>query len=141
MTMTSHVTWRPASTMKTWASTKTWGERTEVPHWHASVVERVMSVRREMGEAGPSDASIKEMMVLLSRSMWPDTIIPAVVGTFDGGVQIEWHAQGVDLEIRFGPSGTSSGWCDRAGLEAWDSDHGVSVGRLKKELSTLKADG
>lgn len=36
---------------------------------------------------------------ILQSIMDPDTRIPAVVPTTRGGIQIEWHASGIDLEI------------------------------------------
>ena len=42
---------------------------------------------------------------LLRRIAQPDTPKPAVVPTNRGGVQIEWHTRGVDLEIEITPHG------------------------------------
>lgn len=38
----------------------------------------------------------------LSVVMAPDTAAPAIVPTADGGVQVEWHQGGVDVEMFFG---------------------------------------
>ena len=37
---------------------------------------------------------------------------PAVVPTVRGGLQLEWHRQGVDLEIVFGPDGSGSWYAE-----------------------------
>jgi len=51
---------------------------------------------RAMGiEAHVVDAAIE----LLHRIVQNNTLKPAVVPTNRGGIQIEWHTQGVDLEI------------------------------------------
>jgi hypothetical protein len=36
---------------------------------------------------------------LLSETMRADTPVPAVVPTSRGGVQLEWHTRGIDLEV------------------------------------------
>ncbi len=41
----------------------------------------------------------------LGKILEVDTPAPAVVPTAEGGIQFEWHASGIDLEITFGPSG------------------------------------
>src|ERR1700693_3892268 len=38
---------------------------------------------------------------LLSNVMHSDTPAPSVIPTSRGGVQLEWHAKGIDLEVEF----------------------------------------
>jgi hypothetical protein len=47
------------------------------------------------------DAAIEH----LHRIVQHHTLKPAVVPTNRGGIQIEWHTQGVDLEIEITPNG------------------------------------
>lgn len=47
----------------------------------------------------------------------------AVVPTFNGGVQIEWHANGWDVEIECAPDGSPTGWY----AERVEAPAGVSV--------------
>lgn len=50
--------------------------------------------------AQPIDPRCIEYARTLLRSiMKPDTPAPAVVPTSQGGVQLEWHTKGLDLEI------------------------------------------
>lgn len=50
--------------------------------------------------AKPIDMSaIKSTLELLTKILVNDTPPPSVVPTWDGGVQVEWHCNGVDLEI------------------------------------------
>ena len=42
----------------------------------------------------------------------PNVVAPAVVPTVRGGLQLEWHRQGVDLEIEFGPDATGSWYAE-----------------------------
>ena len=42
---------------------------------------------------------------LLHRIVQHNALKPAVVPTNRGGIQIEWHTQGVDLEIEIAPHG------------------------------------
>lgn len=37
----------------------------------------------------------------LRRVMWPGTLAPAIVPLSGGGIQLEWHSGGLDLEITF----------------------------------------
>jgi hypothetical protein len=43
------------------------------------------------------------------------TTAPAVVPCSDGGVQLEWHTQGVDIEIACGADGTIEWWAVESG--------------------------
>ena len=49
--------------------------------------------------------AIENMLGLLLAILDPDTIPPAVVPTRQGGVQVEWHQNGIDLEIKALPAG------------------------------------
>ena len=44
-------------------------------------------------------SAIRSMLMLLPKILANDTPTPNVVPTWDGGVQVEWHRNGVDLEI------------------------------------------
>ena len=49
--------------------------------------------------------AIDSAIELLRRMIQHDTPQPAVVPTNRGGIQIEWHTRGVDLEIEITPHG------------------------------------
>lgn len=51
-------------------------------------------------DARPVDlANVWAAWQLLAATLRDDSPPPAVVPTNDGGVQVEWHTQGIDLEI------------------------------------------
>lgn len=43
---------------------------------------------------------------------------PAIVPTNDGGIQLEWHQSGVDVEVYISPTGGVSGWTRDGTTEA-----------------------
>ena len=47
-------------------------------------------------------------LMVKEASAVPNLAAPAVVPTVRGGLQLEWHRQGVDLEIEFEPDGSGS---------------------------------
>ena len=57
------------------------------------------------GHAGraPELAYISQAIAFLARVMGPGTAPPAMVPTSDGGLQLEWHRSGLDVEILFSP--------------------------------------
>ena len=62
---------------------------------------------------------------LLNTILDHDTPPPSVVPTWEGGIQVEWHRNGVDFEIEAGPSGSIDFFFKDADMEcegqAWDS--------------------
>ncbi len=60
---------------------------------------------------------------LVSHLMRPDTPTPSIIPTASGGVQIEWHSEGIDFEVEtVGPTELSVYFRDSAtGLE-WERD-------------------
>jgi hypothetical protein len=64
--------------------------------------------------------------------------LPAWTPTREGGVQLDWHENGIDLEIEFGPL-FSDGYAvlvDREGrIEEWDGSVTSNLGSLRQMFS------
>jgi hypothetical protein len=105
------------------------------------IVDRIKAI----GELGPgwdgagglpvSDAALQMALGVLSETMSSDSVAPEVVPTSDGGLQLEWHFAGVDLEVYVEPDGRISVWC-REGSREWEEDY-YPRAKLSKELSLL----
>jgi hypothetical protein len=82
-----------------------------VPPWVPQTVralEEIQLLPRNWDSYGssPTDpATVREAVRLLSTVMAPSTPPPFVVPLPDGGVQLEWHAGPIDLEIEVSPNG------------------------------------
>lgn len=50
-----------------------------------------------------SPEAVQLMLMFLSRTMRPGTAVPSIVPIGDGGIQIEWHRAGLDVEVEFIP--------------------------------------
>lgn len=58
-----------------------------------------------------NDAIFGAIAFLLEEaSAVPNIAAPSVVPTVRGGLQLEWHRRGVDIEIEFSPNNAAS-WC------------------------------
>lgn len=68
------------------------------------------------GEAIPLNV-IKESMSWLMGIYRPGMPEPSIVPGSDGSVQVEWHVNGVDLEVLFGPDGESEVFFDSGDKE------------------------
>ena len=53
----------------------------------------------------PSEASVLGALTILAKILDSGAPPPSVVPTYEGGVQVEWHRNGVDLEIEISPDG------------------------------------
>jgi hypothetical protein len=75
---------------------------------------------------------------LLRYTMPLDAPKPAVVPTVRGGVQLEWHARGVDLEVEALPDGryTMAFEDDRTGT-SWEHEHAEDVEPVRAALFEL----
>jgi len=87
------------------------------------------------------DRAVRVAVQLLARVMEHDTPTPSVVPRVNGGLQLEWHLRGTDLEVSIDPDGGRSFWCEHApsGRE-WVDDSGAKLWLLRKELSALADD-
>jgi hypothetical protein len=55
-----------------------------------------------------SDDAIYTALSIIARLLRDESAPPAIVPTSEGGVQLEWHRAGDELEIRVAPSGAIS---------------------------------
>jgi len=77
---------------------------------------------------------------LLRDIMRAKTPVPSIVPTADGGVQIEWHTKGIDLEIEVRSATQATAYFEhRATDESWETDlaGGLDVRPLTKPIRLL----
>jgi hypothetical protein len=117
-----------------------WEDRS-IPPWIDPLIERFKRVLAlEVGWGGTktvpiTSSALESALKVLEETMAFDTIAPAVVPVADGGLQLEWHCAGVDLEVYVDADGSISAWC-REGSREWEEDF-YPRARLRKELSLL----
>ncbi len=128
------------STVAVESKADVWSDRT-LPPWINPLIEqfqRVLALNEgwDGASARPitSDALATALTVLEETMAW-DTLAPKVVPVTDGGIQLEWHCAGVDLEVYVDSGGRVSAWC-REGSREWEEDF-YPRSRLRKELSLL----
>ncbi len=76
---------------------------------------------------------------LLQSIMDSETIAPSVVPTNLGGIQIEWHAGGIDLEIEVESTSRISVWYEdnRTGV-SWEDELSSDLSKLAEAVATLR---
>ena len=75
---------------------------------------------------------------LLRSTMKADTPAPAVVPTCAGGIQIEWHTRGIDLEIEIRSPGRSSvSYEDHRDGATWEGEVTDDLMQLRQLISSL----
>lgn len=96
---------RQATTIRAYAAPQ--------PAWVHPAVDRILALARaEPGWAGPKTRplhrdALKAAFGVLSKVMSYHSRSPQFVLTNEGGLQLEWHAAGVDLEIEVRPDGSA----------------------------------
>ena len=76
--------------------------------WFRPTLEAMLDLRSR--SSAPSwesekiqDSAMDAMLNVLAKALDSQTPPPTIVRTWDGGLQAEWHRNGVDLEIEVGP--------------------------------------
>ena len=78
---------------------------------------------------------------LLMDIMEDDTPVPLVVPTSRGGLQLEWHTRGIDLEVEFlTPWRLEVSFEDNRRGEAWDTIITCDMSRLHEAISALSSE-
>lgn len=110
------------------------------PSWMPSVLGRLKRLLSLPGGwdsygAPPIDRdAVVHVVEVLNRALGPDAPAPQVVPTPFGGIQLEWHRRGVDLEIEIRPDGSYS-LCfeDAAGMPI-ERSRSVREAHLERDL-------
>ncbi|MGB2754588.1 MAG: hypothetical protein WBD75_01805 [Phycisphaerae bacterium] len=87
------------------------GVEADAPQWLAPTVERM----NELLELQPNwdsygarclkEQAFETALEILGTVMRPNTSPPTVVPTVEGGIQLEWHQNDIDLEVEVKPEG------------------------------------
>jgi len=79
------------------------------PAWIVAFTRRIENLLKlqdgwdGVGSKRPQLNCVIEALEFLFGSLSHDTLPPQVVPTSEGGIQLEWHTKGIDLEITFSP--------------------------------------
>lgn len=88
----------------------------EPPPWLFPIVERLNELGALMPGWGgpmttpPTFAAVYGCLSRLNVFMPHIAVIPSILPTSQGGVQLEWHCGNWDLEVEFDPEGTGEYW-------------------------------
>ena len=115
----------------------------DLPAWVQIALRRLRSVADLgpgwSGRGGcPVEPRLLPRAFRLIADVIPDndaTYVPRVVPTVEGGLQLEWHRDGFDLEIELSPLGEV--WVDHEridGTETWEGDFDDLRDRVSKVL-------
>lgn len=116
-----------------------------LPPWVSSVEESLLRIAAlgpgwDGEQAEPmSWRALDSALMVLVETMSNDTVSPQIVPTYDGGLQLEWHCAGVDLEVYIQPNGQVSAWLQEAGRE-WELNR-YPCARLSRLLEMLLMPG
>lgn len=109
------------------------------PPWVQSAVERVVALARvEAGWGGQHTLplqrdALQAALSVLAKVMSSQSKGPQMVLTNEGGLQLEWHAAGVDLEIEVRPDGSAE-------VIIEDAARGLDIdGSLGEHFDTVRA--
>lgn len=112
--------------------------------WVSMVAERIVRlVRLREGWDGYAAPRIEapffiSAVELLSRSMDTETSAPAIVPTSYGGLQLEWHRSGIDLEVELlSPKRFALTFQDEVTGEEWERESSGDVDALRTALRLL----
>ena len=79
--------------------------------WFAPTLDALTALLQDsatsLPDSRPTEISVRETMEILTKILDSRTPPPTVVPTYEGGVQVEWHRNGVDLEIEISPDGNA----------------------------------
>lgn len=114
------------------------------PAWVAPVVMHLAQLPNlPEGWGGPGvprigPSFIESAIGLLACVMNSDTPAPSIVPTYSGGIQLEWHRGGIDLEVELlSPSRFAVTFQDAAMGQEWDVELGDAVHQLQDPLRLL----
>ncbi len=84
------------------------------PTWLYPTLDRLQHLSRlsdnwdSYGGRPLTDEAVFTSLSVIARLLSDESVPPAIVPTSEGGVQLEWHREGDELEIRVAPGGEIS---------------------------------
>ncbi len=92
--------------------------------WFTLTFDTLVTLHRKPDSTPIQRPAVVGMLTILIEFLDSRTPPPSVVPTWNGGVQVEWHRNGVDLEIEVSPAGDAEYFFaspdeEREGM-AWD---------------------
>jgi hypothetical protein len=119
-------------------------EGAEEPKWKEATVLKLVHLLGlpegwdSYGARQIQQAAVNSAFTLLELAAPDETPSPSIVPTSEGGVQLEWHAWGVDLELDVAPAGTAELYFqDRRAGEVLQTELGADLERLASVLTIL----
>ncbi len=114
---------------------------TEMIYGLVQDIGRLMALKQNWNsyDAPPIDPRIAikamEFSTIIQNENLPK---PSVVPTNEGGIQFEWHTNGIDLEIEFGAQRDVFGYFyDANTKEEWEGDLGIGLQPIRDTLTKL----
>jgi hypothetical protein len=81
--------------------------------------------------------NVTEALKLLRKVMLRRTPLPSLVPTPDGSLQLEWHENGVDLEIRIASDGAHHVSVEDEHSVDWEGPVTANMSRLMKVIRQI----
>jgi hypothetical protein len=99
----------------------------EIPSWFPPVLDRIGELSAlspnwdDHGALAIEAEQLAKALVFIAGVMAPDTPPPALVPIGNGGVQVEWHRAGLDVEVPFSKDDQPDLYCyDMESGEEWE---------------------
>lgn len=116
----------------------------DLPEWVIATVEKLcdllwLNTNWDSYGAAPVDRFTVELALdILFAIMQRTSPLPSVVPTSCGGVQLEWHTGGIDLEIEIEPAGSIDVlFCDQQINREWEGSLGSDYSALTDAINSL----
>lgn len=116
----------------------------DAPGWVMPTIERMaelLALPEDWNSYGarPVDPrAAAEALRLLAKTMRSDAPAPLVIPTSAGGIQLEWHARGIDLEVEASsPGRVSVFYEDHLDHVEWEQELSSDLEPLREALASL----
>ena len=114
-----------------------------VPVWLSPAIARLNALLRlpqnwnSYGSLPITPATVRRAVQFIARAFPLQAPAPAIVPTPGGGIQLEWHQDGLDLEIELLPDGIECSAGDRDEVVEFPLETQLDLLRLRVYLSRL----
>jgi len=115
-----------------------------LPPWWTAALEQFQEVLNlpanwnSYGARQVTPQAVLAAIVLIDATMSFDSPTPIIVPTVQGGVQLEWHTRGVDLEVAVSPEGRYNVFYSNTAIgEEWEREYVSPPPELRRRLSSL----